>query len=243
MRILVVSDIHANRTALEAVLDAAGEVDAVWNLGDVVGYGPDPVWCLERLAALPPAVSLAGNHDLVAVGALSITEFNPLAQIATRWTAARLSSTHRAQLMALPVRSSVAGVTFAHGSPSDPVWEYVADSASATANFAHFETRLCFVGHTHVPSAACLGAGGTGATFRPLRSEDTLSVENDRWILNPGSVGQPRDGDPRAAFAIFEPEPARFSVRRVAYDIPAVQQRMRDAGLPTPLIARLARGR
>jgi diadenosine tetraphosphatase ApaH/serine/threonine PP2A family protein phosphatase len=242
VKVLIVSDIHANRTAFEAVIEDAGSVDAVWHLGDIVGYGPDPGWCVDRLIALDPAASLAGNHDLAVLGVIPVEEFNPVAARATEWTATQISQHHRAYLARLPAMSRLPGLTLAHGSPRDPVWEYIADAETANTNFGRFDTPLCLVGHTHVPCAAELAPGSNRAQLRHIPHGLIVSITESRWIINPGSVGQPRDSDPRAAFAIYDSEPGTISFRRVEYDVADVQRRIRYAGLPDLLATRLALG-
>ncbi len=198
MRVLIISDVHANLVALEAVLRAAPPVDEIWNLGDTVGYGPRPVACLDRLGDDAVEHSLVGNHDLAAIGQLDLTEFNPWARAAAMWTSNQLSSPQRERLAVLPATVVATGVTLAHGSPRDPIWEYVADRETASANFAHFETAWCFVGHTHVARIDWRRDTGRPSRVRRFRPGDVVDVSQGRWLLNPGSVGQPRDGDPRA---------------------------------------------
>lgn len=243
MRILLVSDIHANQTALEDVLADAGSFDAVWNLGDAVGYGPDPVWCVNRLVEIGAQPSLAGNHDLACLGEIDISDFNPVAQIATHWTASQLGECERRYLRGLPPMTVVDGITLAHASPRAPVWEYVTDATVATEVFGHFTTQLCLVGHTHVASYAVLHPDSKRAEFLRLEANQRLTLGADRLIVNPGSVGQPRDHDPRAAFALLDLNAGTITARRVSYDVAAVQARMRAAGLPRPLISRIAAGR
>lgn len=243
MRVLIISDVHANRSALEAVLANAGTVDAVWHLGDVVGYGPDPGWCVDRLIDLNTAASLSGNHDLAVIGVIPTDMFNPIAAHAALWNASQITPFQRGYLASLPAMRKFDGVTLAHGSPRDPVWEYIVDTETATENFARFTTSVCFVGHTHVPCSAELKPDHAVATLRYLSPESSLPIADNRWIVNPGSVGQPRDGDPRAAFAIYDTVAATVTAHRVEYDIAAVQRRIGDAGLPAPLANRLAKGR
>jgi len=243
VRVLIIADVHANRTAFEGVLASAGSFDSVWHLGDIVGYGPDPAWCVDCLIDLNAAASLSGNHDLAAVDLISTDTFNPLAELAARWNASQLTPDHRAYLTSLPAMTKVDGVTLAHGSPRDPVREYIVDPRTATENFARFTTSVCFVGHTHIPCSADLNPDDVAASLRYFSPGSTLAIGENRWIVNPGSVGQPRDGDPRAAFVIFDTDAATVASHRVEYDIGAVQRRMEAAGLPTPLADRLAKGR
>ena len=243
MRVLILTDIHANLEALESVLaDASGHYDQIWNLGDTVGYGPNPVECLERMNPIA-AVQLAGNHDLACAGAASTANFNPIAQAAANWTAERLSPEVRAELAARPSRVDLDGITLAHGSPRDPVWEYVLDPVSATANMLHVEGDLCFVGHSHVAMLAIIRPGDKNASIFPLAEGETVDVQLGRLLVNPGSVGQPRDGDPRAAYALLDTDRQTVVGRRIAYDVSTTQAKMKEAGLPERLATRLSSGR
>jgi diadenosine tetraphosphatase ApaH/serine/threonine PP2A family protein phosphatase len=242
MLVLLVSDIHGNQTAFEAVLAAQPSFDALWNLGDTVGYGPRPRECLDLVVGHGADPSLAGNHDLAAVGTLDLAEFNPVARRAAQWTGAQLGAEHRAYLLARPVMTTASGYTLAHGSPRAPVWEYVTTAAVATANFAYFDTRVCFIGHTHLATSALLEEGAMQAHLRPLRDGDILDLDAGRYLINPGSVGQPRDRDPRAAYALLDTDQGTVTAHRVPYDIPETQRQMALAGLPGILITRLSLG-
>lgn len=239
MRILVISDIHANLTALDAVLAAAGEVDAVWCLGDVVGYGPDPNECIERLASLPNLVCLQGNHDAAAVGQLPLDSFNHEARISVEWLREVLTPDSFAFLNSLQPMRRELDVTLAHASPRQPVLEYLLDSYSALENFSFFDTQLCFVGHTHVP--VLFIEHGIGINLQIPEVDSTFTLQA-RCIANPGSVGQPRDRDPRAAYAVYDPEQSTWQHLRVPYVIAEVQARMLAAGLPERHISRLEGG-
>lgn len=241
MRILVISDIHANLTALEAVLTDAGEVEAVWCLGDLVGYGPDPNECVFKIRQLPGLICLVGNHDAAAVSKIDIDTFNSEARQAVVWTQNVLDHSSRDYLLELPERSVIGDVTLAHGSPRQPVWEYLLDTHTATQNFISFTTPFCFVGHSHLPLIFQM-PNGRGRASLVLPQPDSTVEMVPRAIFNPGSVGQPRDRDPRAAYAIFDDHNLRFEFRRVAYDIDSVQERMRLAGLPERHILRLKSG-
>jgi len=245
--VLVISDIHANLEALSAVLAAAPPHDEVWCLGDVVGYGPDPNECVERMQALSHTC-LAGNHDWAALGKLGLGDFNDAARIANEWTQAQLTAPSRAYLDALPVRIERAGFTLLHASPREPVWEYVLDLGCARANFDHFETDVCLLGHSHIPLAFEQQAAGgrcrAAPEFLGSGPSGTYSVALGarRLLLNPGSVGQPRDGDPRASYALLDTERMSWEVQRVTYAVDAVQERMCALGLPRRLIERLEYG-
>lgn len=241
MRVLVISDIHANLTALEAVLEEASEIEAAWCLGDLVGYGPDPNECVRRVKSLPALRCILGNHDAAALGHIDADAFNPEARKALLWTQQEMDEGSRAFLRSLPEKIELEQVTLAHGSPRQPVWEYLLDAHTATRSFEHFKTSFCFVGHTHLPVVYHLPEDRRFAYRRDPQVGEKLPLA-PRAILNPGSVGQPRDHDPRAAFAIFHPEEQVWEFRRVAYDIAAVQARMKAADLPERHIARLAGG-
>ncbi|MBO9358793.1 MAG: metallophosphoesterase family protein [Thermomicrobium sp.] len=242
MRVLVVSDIHGNLEALEAVLAAAGPVDRVWCLGDVVGYGPRPRECVERIWEVAGPATVLGNHDAACSGRLPLEGFNPAARYALRWTMLQLGTEHRAFLENLPEKLVLDEVTLVHGSLRAPIWEYVFTTEQARTNFRLLETRLCFFGHTHVPFLLSEEAAQRGE--RPLQPSDGMVIDTreGRLLVNPGSVGQPRDGDPRAAFLLWEPEAQRLTFRRVPYNIEAVQAEMAAARLPQLLIERLALG-
>jgi diadenosine tetraphosphatase ApaH/serine/threonine PP2A family protein phosphatase len=239
VRVAVVSDIHANLVALETVIEAVGTIDAVWHLGDVVGYGPDPDGVVARLASIG-AVGVTGNHDLAALGGREIDWFNPDAKSAMEWTRSRISETTRTWLAALPTTRREGDLTLVHGSPRDPIWEYITSVPVARANLAALETSVGLHGHTHLPMAWADRDGrieaiapGPGSTFR---------LDGRRALLNPGSVGQPRDGDPSASWLEIDTDAGIATWRRTAYDVEAVRTAMLDAGLPTRLAERLRVG-
>ncbi|HUP54039.1 MAG TPA: metallophosphoesterase family protein [Methylomirabilota bacterium] len=240
MRVAVLSDIHSNLVALDAVLAHAGTVDAVWHLGDVVGYGPDPDGVVARLIEVG-AVGVRGNHDAAALGGPEIEWFNPDARAAAEWTRDTIDATTRAWLSALPERHAIDRMTLVHGSPRDPIREYVSDSSIAAENLAVLETDFGLHGHTHVPIAFCLGSGDRMRVVAPDRG-DGVTLEGQRALINPGSVGQPRDGDPDASYLVLDPDTASVTWHRVAYDVESVQAAIRAAGLPRRLADRLAFG-
>lgn len=242
-RILIIADVHANLAALDEVLTAAAPFDELWNLGDTVGYGPDPLAVCERLAALGPTVWLAGNHDLAATGELPLELFNAAAAAAAEWSGENLPREWHDRLRGYPTTAVVHGVTFAHGSLRDPIWEYVLTPVAALTCLSASTTPLVFVGHSHVALRASVEGNGPYVSLLPAEDGLTLSVDRDRWLVNPGSVGQPRDGDPRAAFAVLDWEPRELTFFRVPYDIARTQSAMRAVRLPAPLIARLEFGR
>jgi diadenosine tetraphosphatase ApaH/serine/threonine PP2A family protein phosphatase len=245
MRYLIISDIHANLTAMQTVLKDAGELgkdyDFVWCLGDVVGYGPDPNECVDLLRTMPH-LCLAGNHDWAALGRLDVRTFNADARKAVTWTRETLTDENLAFLEALPTTFVLGEFTLAHGSPREPVWEYILDALVASLNFQEFETPFCLVGHTHTPVIfEQIGPNGHANALPPEYGEP-IKLNGTRRIINPGSVGQPRDSDPRAAYAILDVERMTFEHRRIPYDIQAVQERMREVGMPTRLVTRLEHG-
>jgi predicted phosphodiesterase len=241
MRVLVISDIHANLTALEAVLQAAGEYEAVWCLGDIVGYGPDPNECVEKVMMLPNLTCIIGNHDLAALNRLDSDAFNPEARASIHWTRKTLWEGSQIFLESLEETAERGLVTLAHGSPRHPVWEYVLDPHIAAINFDYFETPHCFVGHTHLPVYYTLHNQNGHASLGIPEAGFPIKL-HVRTMLNPGSVGQPRDRDTRAAFAIFDTDTLIWEPRRAEYEIIEVQKRMMEAGLPERHIQRLAAG-
>jgi predicted phosphodiesterase len=241
MRILVISDIHANINAFEAVLRAAGTIDSVWCLGDIVGYGPDPNECINLLRTLPNVVCLLGNHDAAALGQIDLEAFNREARLSARWMRSTLTAESMLYLQGLPEKLVVDQVTMTHGSPRNPVWEYLLDTYTAAANFSYFDTRYCFVGHTHLPLAYMEIEGSPDVEWKIVQTEDPITFST-RTIINPGSVGQPRDHDPRASFAIYIPETNVWEPHRVEYDIVSVQQRIYQNGLPRRHAMRLSQG-
>jgi predicted phosphodiesterase len=241
MKTLLISDVHANLTALEAVLADAGSFEATWCLGDLVGYGPDPNECVERIAALPNLQCVMGNHDAAALRRIEIDAFNPEARAALTWTQQRLSAANATFLAERPEMITVDQITLVHGSPRQPVWEYLLDTRTATANFDHFDTLFCFVGHTHLPVIYYLP--DDQRTAHLIVPEDSTQVAlAPRAIINPGSVGQPRDRDPRAAYALLDMDDYTCEWHRVVYDVASVQDRMRQAELPERHIVRLTAG-
>lgn len=243
MRIAVLSDIHSNLPALEAVADDLPDVDQTWVLGDIVGYGPQPNEVIATLQAMG-ARSLLGNHDGAAIGTVDASAFNPDARAAIEWTATVVDPNARSYLGSLPEVRCDEALTGVHGSPRDPIWEYITTPAIAAANFAAFDSRLCLFGHTHVPVAYRLVDGAVEGT-RGLPGT-TVTLGGDRSLVNPGSVGQPRDGLRDAAYAVLHvtgnPTDDRIEFRRVRYDIDRTQRLMRDVGLPPRLVERLSYG-
>jgi len=240
VRIGVISDIHANFTAMLAVLDAMGTVDMLWCLGDLVGYGGQPNECVEEVQTRPSR-SLHGNHDLAALGQAPLDSFNKEAAAAAAWTSTQLTAQNRDYLLSLPVqRVEMSKFTLVHGSPRDPVWEYLLDGRQALANFPLFETTLCLVGHSHIP--LIFDEKGQGMV---VKEDFTLTHQSQpfkRLIVNPGSVGQPRDRNPKASYMIIETFPLRLAWHRVGYDVEEAQRYIHAAGLPRVLADRLTLG-
>jgi len=241
MLVAVVSDIHSNLAAFQAVLADLPAVDEVWCLGDIVGYGPDPNECLETLLGYKH-LAIAGNHDWACVGKADLSLFNPDAQAASLWTASQLTEENKEILRRLPSEMTVGDFTLAHGSPRDPVWEYIMQPSQAVANLSYFTSRYCLVGHTHVPAVFWGPAGGQPAGSARPAPDTALEIGERRLIINPGSVGQPRDGDPRASYVVLDLAQRLARFHRVPYDVAATQAKMRQAGLPYMLWARLAAG-
>lgn len=243
MRILIISDIHANLTALEAVLADAPAIDEIWCLGDLVGYGPDPNECIDLLRGLPNLSCIIGNHDAALLGQIDINTFNRDARISNEWTRSVIKPRNLEFLKSLPEKILKNKVTLAHGSPRNPTWEYLMDLYTASINFNHFDTPFCFVGHTHLPLSFLIKDTDDSQKISwELISADTNIILESRMIINPGSVGQPRDQDSRAAYAIFNTETNIWEARRVEYDIASVQQRIITQGLPERHAYRLQDG-
>jgi predicted phosphodiesterase len=241
MRVGVISDIHGNAAALEAVLAALEEedLDAVWCLGDLVGYGPEPNRCCE-LVAQRADLCLVGNHDLGVIGSIPLDEFSPDAAVAARWTENVLSDSSRSYLESLAPQAEVAGVELYHASPRDPVWDYVLSEPVARESLEITHAAVVMVGHSHVPLAMILENGRANGGLAPGGHE--VDLARGRWLLNPGSVGQPRDNDPRAAYVLLDLDARRAQFRRVEYEVEKTQAAILERGLPEMLAQRLALG-
>jgi predicted phosphodiesterase len=240
MRVAVISDVHGNYHALEAVLQEidAERVDAVWCLGDTVGYGPLPNECCGAVRDRAD-VCLVGNHDLVVLGELSVSDFNDEAAAAALWTSDVLTEASRSFLESLKPEGAVEGIDLYHASARDPVWEYVLTEESARATLELSSAPVVLVGHSHV--ALAITADGR-EVLGGLAAGGTEVKLDGRWLLNPGSVGQPRDGDPRAAWVLLDLEKRFAAFRRVQYPIKQTQSEIRERGLPEMLASRLGRG-
>jgi len=239
VRVAVLSDIHANLAALDSVIASLGSVDAVWQLGDVVGYGPDPDGVVDRLAGIG-AVGVRGNHDAAAVGGDEIEWFNPDARAAMEWTRHNISGVTRDWLAALPERHTEGQFALVHGSPREPLWEYVVSVPIARANLAALTTSFGLFGHTHLPMVFA-ERDGSVEQIEPANGS-TFTLADRRALINPGSVGQPRDGIVTASFMILDTDTGQGTWHRVPYDIASVQAAMTKAGLPRRLVDRLAYG-
>jgi predicted phosphodiesterase len=248
VRYLVLSDIHANFEALEAVLETATAdgYEAVVVLGDLVGYGADPNRVVERVRALSPAAIIRGNHDKVAAGLDSSDGFNPTAQQSAAWTAHQITGETRDYLAALPQGPALLDgiVEICHGSPIDED-AYIFGEIDAAEALAASERPVCLFGHTHLPTAAAIGEDRVlDVLFHGARDQQCVAFSDGRrYLVNPGSVGQPRDGDPRAAYAILDTTAGEIVIRRVAYPVEQAYERVLAAGLPKALGQRLLRGR
>ena len=239
MRVAVISDVHGNLHALEPVLDSIAKdaPDTIWCLGDLVGYGPRPNECCT-LVAERADLSLIGNHDLGVLGRLDLAEFSPDAAASARWTAEILTEGARTYLESLQPQAVRDDAALYHASPRDPVWEYVLSPHVARASLAAVEAPLVLVGHSHV----ALRYGWEQQALAVCEEGTRVDLARERWLLNPGSVGQPRDGDPRAAYMLIDFEAKSAEYRRVRYRVAETQSEIREAGLPEMLAERLAHG-
>ena len=241
MRYAILADIHANIEAFTAVLtDIAGRhVDKVWCLGDIVDYGPDPHTCIVLLQR-QRHLTVCGNHDLAAIGVLGTSDFHPDAAAANNWTRQQLGQADLDFLASLPADLVQKDFTLVHGSPRDMTWEYLRSADVAAENLAYLKSPYCFVGHTHKPAIFLCRETGCGALDFPAEAD--FRLDKNRLFINPGAVGQPRDGDPRASYVVLDDEARTIRLYRVPYDIAATQAKMLKAGLPSNLIARLSYG-
>jgi predicted phosphodiesterase len=241
VKIAVVSDIHANWHALDAVFADLEQQrpDELWCLGDLVGYGPQPNRCTNEIAARAD-FCLAGNHDLGVIGTLDLAEFSSDAATVARWTVGQLDGEARGFLESLSPKGEREAVEMFHGSPRDPVWEYVLSEPAVRGALAATSSDVVLVGHSHIPIALRLADDKVAGGLAHGGSE--LDLAGARWLLNPGAVGQPRDGDPRAAYLLLDLDARHAHFRRVPYDVAATQAEIREQGLPESLAQRLAGG-
>ena len=244
MRCAIIADIHANLAAFKSVLDhieRRGGVAEIWCLGDIVGYGPDPHQCIELLRQYNH-VCVAGNHDWAAIGKADASDFNPDAAVACQWTAQQLSPEDIDYLASLPMVIEKGDFTLVHGSPRQPIWEYLKSSGSAKESFAYFQSQFCLVGHSHVPMVFRYDEEAGTCSSSQFTPSVGLALGKGRLIINPGGVGQPRDGDPRASYAIYDSDTGMIKLYRVPYDVGITQTRMVKHNLPIRLVARLSQG-
>lgn len=245
MRFGIFSDVHSNLEALDAVLSLfrSERIQSFICLGDLVGYGPNPNECIQRVLSLKKVQVIAGNHDYAVVGLKELTWFNDLAARSLVWTKRHLSEENRNVLMRLPRLIDHSLFTLAHGSPRDPIDEYLLTPRQYLDNVEYFRTAVCFVGHTHLPCVFYADNLGI-IQHKPLSDGEVFKIDPlGHTIVNVGAVGQPRDGDTRAPCAIYDSETLEVKLLRAPYDIPAVQDKMRKASLPLYLIERLSYGR
>jgi len=242
MKVAVVSDIHANRHAFEATLDAIAASDAseLWCLGDLVGYGAEPDACVE-LAREHAAVCLAGNHDMAVTGELSLEDFSRGASVAAQWTREVIHPENLEFLRALSPQGEEDEVGLYHASPRDPVWEYVLSALLAELCLNKQQHRICLIGHSHVALSFDRQEGEL-ASGEPRREGTQLDLGQGEWLLNPGSVGQPRDGDPRASWLLLDLEQMDATFHRAEYDVAGAAAAIRAARLPDSLAERLEYG-
>jgi predicted phosphodiesterase len=242
VKVAVISDIHANRHALEAVLEdiAGSDADSIWCLGDLVGYGADPDACVE-LTRQHAQICLAGNHDLAVTGEIPLGEFSRGASLAAQWTQQVMQQENLRFLSSLSPQATGEAVGLYHASPRDPVWEYVLSALLAELCLDEQSHRVCLVGHSHV-ALSFVRRDGELATGEPQRGGVVLDLSQSEWLLNPGSVGQPRDSDPRAAWMLLDLDDWRATYRRVEYDIEGAAAAIRAARLPDSLADRLHYG-
>ena len=242
MKVAVISDIHANRHAFEATLEAiaASEASELWCLGDLVGYGAEPDACVE-LARAHAAVCLAGNHDMAVTGEIPLDEFSRGASLAAQWTREVISAENLEYLQSLRPQGQEEAVGLYHASPRDPVWEYVLSALLAELCMNAQAQRICLIGHSHVALSFARHEGEL-ASGEPRRADAQLDVADGEWLLNPGSVGQPRDGDPRAGWLELDLDAWQAVYRRTEYDIAGAAAAIRAARLPDSLAERLAYG-
>lgn len=241
MKNLVISDVHANLEALIAVLQFVENYDAVYCLGDIVGYGPDPNDCIEIIKSLPNLHCVKGNHDAAILGEMEMSLFNQEARAVIDWQKTHISIENLTFLRELPEKVNLPNVFLVHGSPRYPIWEYILDPFVARANFDYFTEDYCFVGHSH-QSLICHWEPDSEKMNWTNQLNGYQNKLKARMILNPGSVGQPRDNDPRASFGIFDDQLMTWEVKRVSYPINKTQQKINDLNLPGKNAQRLAGG-
>jgi predicted phosphodiesterase len=242
LRYAIIADIHSNLEAFTAVLNDVSKrgVSKILCLGDIIGYGPDPCACISLLQR-QKYVAVAGNHDLAAIGIIGTADFHPDAVIANSWTREQLQPRDLDFLAGLPSDVEEGNFTLVHASPREPIWEYLKSAEIAKSNLPYFKSLFCFYGHTHKPVIIRCGEDNN-CVLSEFTEENDVAMEGSRLFVNPGSVGQPRDVDPRASYAVYDSETKTIRLIRVPYDIAAVQAKMLKNGLPSGLISRLSYG-
>ena len=242
-KVAFISDIHSNLVALNAVLDDLKqfEIMEIWNLGDTIGYGPEPNGVIQKLREID-ATCILGNHDAAAVGIIDTENFNPAAKLAINWTATQINNSHSEWLKKLPQIHEQHGWIITHGSLRAPLWEYLIEKNTILDHFSIQKNRFSAVGHTHLPTITNLDEYGRISNDRPLGNNIILKPKGLKVCLNPGSVGQPRDGDPRASYALADLVTGEVEFRRVVYDLEKTQQHIRQNQLPEWLALRLESG-
>ncbi|HAW50573.1 TPA: metallophosphoesterase [bacterium] len=239
MKYGIISDIHGNLEALISVLPFISKVDKIVVLGDIVGYGPCPNECCDEVKKLN-AIVIAGNHDLASIGAKDISWFNPYAKEAIEWTANTLTAKNKEYLANIPKVVQINNLLFAHGSLRDYTDEYIFNEITASLSFSLLGEKILFVGHTHVPATFFLE---NNIVVRRVLKEDEKILIDKKAIVNPGSIGQPRDYNPKASFGIFDTSNNEFFLFRIRYNVKRIQRLMMNEGLPKYLIERLEAGR
>lgn len=242
MRFAILADIHSNLAAFEAVLkdiENRGGFDKIWCLGDIIGYGPEPNACIELLRQFNNSC-VAGNHDWAAIGNIDTMDFNEDAAFANQWTAMQLTEGQKEYLKSLPLKITEHDFSMAHGSPREPIWEYLLSKGLAEENLNYFTTPFCLVGHSHIP--LLFEQMQDSLSLHQLKHDETIELQDSRLIINPGSIGQPRDHDPRASYIIFDSDLMTISHFRVDYNINITQDKMIQLNLPEFLIYRLNHG-
>lgn len=243
MRVGIIADVHGNAEALESVLDSLQDVEQIWCLGDLIGYGPEPERCIDMMMTRKH-ICVIGNHDLCVLGDIDTGDFSREAITTCVWSRARLDENHLAYLRGLPTRAEPApGVLLVHGSPRKDVFEYVLSSWQADEILCETNKSIVFVGHSHVP-LVFVKAGEAYVDFISLRDGQVLELnkKSAKYLINPGSVGQPRDGNPKASYMVFDTGEYTLEYHRVAYPVKITQERIELAGLPASLSDRLERG-
>ena len=245
MKYAIISDIHSNKEALQSVLDdiSKNRVDKIICLGDIVGYGPNPKECIELLKSLPNVEVILGNHDAAIIEKTNIADFNDNAKEAIKINKTLITETELEYISSLKMSYAENGVLFVHGSPRDPINEYLMTMKKLQENMELFSEKICFVGHTHLPLVYVKTDLGTDYIENIEGNQEISIMADRRYIINTGSVGQPRDGDTRACFLYYDTSENKVTYCRLKYDIESVQKKMKDLQLPEFLINRLTEGK